>query len=199
MTAISNSLKGNKKIDFPQPQLLTFEDYARLTPYDSGNYELHNGKIIFVESHIYEQQQILGQISTCLYFHVKKYNLGHVFMAPLDTVLTPFDVLQPDILFVSRERLSIIDKQVKGAPDFIVEVLAEGNYTKEMSYKKHIYESTCVREYWFINVIKQSLTQYENIDGEFQQKNIFKAKNTEGVIQSIVIEGFEMKMSDIFQ
>jgi hypothetical protein len=43
------------------------------------------------------------------------------------------------------------------------------------------------------------LTQYENIDGEFQQKNIFKAENTEGVIQSIVVEGFEMKLRDIFK
>jgi Uma2 family endonuclease len=154
MSAIPTSTIRNMKIDFPKSKLLTFKDYARLTPCDSGNYELHNGKIIFVESHIYEQQKILGQISSCLYFHVKKNNLGQVFMASLYTIFTPFDVLQPDILFVSRERLSIIDKQVKGAPDFIVEVLVEGNYTKNMSYKKHIYESTCVREYWFINVIK---------------------------------------------
>jgi Uma2 family endonuclease len=196
MTAISNSLKGNKKIDFPQPQLLTFEDYARLTPCDSGNYELHNGKIIFVESHIYEQQKILGEISTCLYFHVKKNNLGKVLAAPMDTIFTPHETFQPDILFVSKDRLSIIDRQIKGAPDFIVEILSDGNSPKEMSHKKDIYESTGVKEYWFINLKKKTLTQYENVNNKFVERNIFKS---EGTIQSIVVEGFEMKLSDIFQ
>jgi Uma2 family endonuclease len=199
MTALPNFITHKEKQKHTQPRLLTYDDYARLTPVDSGNYELHNGKIIFMPSPIDKHQDASMAISSYLYFHVKKNDLGKVLAAPMDTIFTPHDTFQPDVLFVSKERLHIIDRQVKGAPDFIVEVLSDGNSPKEMSYKKDIYESTGVKEYWFINLKKKTLTQYVNVNHKFVEKNVFKASNTEGVIQSIVVEGFEMKMSDIFQ
>jgi Uma2 family endonuclease len=196
MTALPNFIKDKEKQKLGQHRLLTYDDYARLTPVDSGNYELHNGKIIFMPSPIEQHQDVSMAISSSLYFHVKMNNLGKVSAAPMDTIFTPHETFQPDILFVSINRLSIIDRQVKGAPDFIVEILSDGNSPKEMSHKKDIYESTGVKEYWFINLKKKTLTQYENVDNKFVERNIFK---TEGIVQSIVVQGFEMKLSDIFQ
>jgi Uma2 family endonuclease len=196
MTALPSFITQKGKQKSLQHRLLTYDDYARLTPVDSGNYELHNGKIIFMPSPIEQHQDVSMAISSSLYFHVKMNNLGKVLAAPMDTIFTPHETFQPDILFVSKDRLSIIDRQVKGAPDFIIEILSDGNSPKEMSHKKDIYESTGVREYWFINLKKKTLTQYENVNNKFVERNIFK---TEGTIQSIVVEGFEMKMSDIFQ
>jgi Uma2 family endonuclease len=199
MTALPNFINEKEKQKLTQHRLLTYDDYARLTPIDSGNYELHNGKIIFMPSPIEEHQDTSMAISSHLYFHVKKYDLGKVLAAPMDIIFTPHDTFQPDILFVSKERLNIIDRQVKGVPEFIVEILSDGNIPKEMSHKKDIYESTGVKEYWFINLKKKTLIQYENVDKKFIQKNLFKAENTEGVVESLVVEGFNMKMSDIFQ
>ena len=122
--------------------------------------------------------------------------LGELVSAPMDVIFNDNDTMQPDILFVSNERLSIIDRQVKGAPDFIVEILSEGNTAKEMSYKKHIFETHGVREYWLINLDKQTITQYENIEDEF----IIRSKiNVDGSLSSVVIEGFTLKASDIFE
>lgn len=194
MTALPEYMPNPKK--FKAPKLLTFADYARLTPPDSGNYELHNGKIIYMPSPIDLHQEISGALFARLYFHVFNNKLGKVLPAPMDTIFTPNDTVQPDILFVSKERLDIIDRQVKGAPDFIVEILSEGNTAKEMSYKKHLFESCGVKEYWLINVKKKTITQYENIEGEFFPKTV---AHTEGVLKSLVIEGFELKVSDIFQ
>jgi Uma2 family endonuclease len=163
MTALPSFITHKEKQKHTQPRLLTYDDYARLTPVDSGNYELHNGKIIFMPSPIEEHQDTSMAISSHLYFHVKKYDLGKVLAAPMDTIFTPNDTFQPDILFVSKERLSIIDRQVKGVPDFIIEILSDGNTPKEMSHKKDIYESTGVKEYWFINLKKKTLIQYENV------------------------------------
>lgn len=39
-------LIGDRKIRIPKPKLLTYDDYAKLTPPDNGNYELHKGQII---------------------------------------------------------------------------------------------------------------------------------------------------------
>ena len=187
--------KKPKPPKMPQPKLLTFADYARLTPPDSGNYELHNGKIIYMPSPLDFHQEISLALSARLYFYVLTHKLGKVLAAPMDTIFTPNDTVQPDILFVSTEKLKIINRQVKGAPDLVVEIVSGGNTPKEMSYKKHLYEASGVREYWLIHPIKKTLTQYENIEGEFFVKNV---ANTEGVILSIAVEGFELKLGDIF-
>jgi Uma2 family endonuclease len=184
-----------KKIKFPQPKLLTFDDYARLTPPDSGNYELHNGKIIYMPSPLFPHQNLVTELILELGSYVKKNQLGRTIVAPMDVIFTPNDTIQPDILFISNERLHIIDRQIKGAPDLVVEILSDGNTAKEMSYKKHLFETHGVREYWLINLKKQTLSQYENIEGEFFLKNVL---TTEGVLSSFVVEGFQLNMSEIF-
>lgn len=194
--ARTSRLEKAKPLKFTQPKLLTFDDYARLTPLDSGNYELHNGKIIHMPSPLEPHQTLAFKLTLQLGNHIVKNKLGKLLFAPMDVIFNKNDTMQPDILFVSNERLSIIDRQVKGAPDFIVEILSDGNTPKEMSYKKHVFETHGVREYWLVNLAKQTITQYENIEDEF----VVRSKiNVNGSITSVVIEGFTLKASDIFE
>ncbi len=194
--ARTSRLEKAKPLKFTQPKLLTFDDYARLTPLDSGNYELHNGKIIHMPSPLEPHQTLAFKLTLHLGNHIVKNKLGKLLFAPMDVIFNKNDTMQPDVLFVSNERLSIIDRQVKGAPDFIVEILSEGNTTKEMQYKKYVFETHGVREYWLINLAKQTITQYENIEGEF----VVRSKiNADGSLSSVVVEGFTLKASDIFE
>ena len=64
--------KAIKGLKFPQPKLLTFKDYERLTPPDSGNYELHNGKIIFMPSPLAPHQIVSGNLHAAIHFHIRK-------------------------------------------------------------------------------------------------------------------------------
>ena len=194
MSAVSEYINKPKKSK--KSKLLTFDDYSRITTPDSGNYELHNGKLIFMPSPLFLHQDVSAALFAALYFFINKHKLGKVVSAPMDVILTQHDTVQPDILFISKDRLNIIDGQIKGAPDLIVEILSDGNSAKEMSYKKHIYESTGVQEYWLINTSKKTVTQYKNEDGEFFHIHVL---DTEGVLQSIVVEGFSFKIGDIFQ
>lgn len=174
---------------------LTYEDYVSLTPPDSGNYELHNGKIIYMASPTPEHQDVVTELSARMRIFASGKKLGKVFSAPLDVVFNPIDTFQPDILFIAKENLSIIrDKKVEGAPDLVVEILSESNMPKEMSYKKYIYESSGVREYWVINLAKSSITLYLNLDGDFVQKGIFKGKD---MVASEVLKGFRVRVAEI--
>ena len=185
-----------KKVRIPKPKLLTYDDYARLTPPDSGNYELHNGKIIFMPTPTALHQLISMKLSIILGSFILKNQLGRLLAAPMDTIFSKNDTLQPDLLFVSNERLDIIKKQVDGAPDFVIEIASPGNSQKELSYKKYVYETSGVREYWLINPEKQQISQYENIENELVRLGVW---GLEDEFQSKVIIDFKIKVKEIFE
>ena len=189
-------LIGDKKVRIRNPKLLTYDDYAKLTPPDSGNYELHNGNIIYVPTPTGYHQTISMNLSIHLGIYIKNNQLGKILAAPMDTIFSPHDTLQPDLLFISKEREHIIKKQVDGVPDLVVEIKSPSNSATEMSYKKHVYESKGVKEYWLILPDKQTLIQYENIDNELVRLNVLTIEDT---LKSFVIEGFELQMKDIFE
>jgi len=172
---------------------LTYKDYAALTPPDSGNYELHDGKIVYMPSPTPAHQDLVTELSAQMRMYANRNRLGKVYTAPLDTVFDEINTLQPDILFISKDRLSIVGaKKVEGAPDFIIEIQSGGNSPREMSYKKYIYETFMVREYWVVNLKKETITQYVNEEGEFRQAGIF-AKDKELV--SIVLPDFKTSLA----
>ena len=114
--ARTSRLEKAKPLKFTQPKLLTFDDYARMTPPESGNYELHNGKIIHTPSPLYAHHKVLQNLVRLLGNYVYDKQIGTFLFAPMDVIFNENDTMQPDILFVSNERSSIIDRQIKGAP-----------------------------------------------------------------------------------
>lgn len=195
---------GGKKVEkkIPQPKLLTYQDYVKLTPPDNGNFELLNGQIIFKQTPKPSHQAIRSLLTIYLGNFIIPNKLGEFFAAPLDVHFTEYDTFQPNLLFITKEKLNIIgENKIEGTPDLIVEILSPSNDNSErnaarMSYKKHIYEVTGVKEYWLINVEKQTLTLYKQIDNELRwQKDIQKNE----VLISEIIQGFELELSKIFE
>ena len=173
----------------------TYEDYARMTPPDSGNYELHDGKIVFMPSPIPSHQDAAGYIYRKMADHAESNHSGRVFIAPLDTKFDDINTLQPDVLFIAAERRDIIGaKKIDGAPDLVVEVLSGSNTAKEMSYKKYVYESYGVQEYWVVNLIKRTLTQLINHDGEFIPADIWTERDT---CEAKVLPGFRLEVAKV--
>jgi Uma2 family endonuclease len=188
-------LIGEKKIRIPTKKLLTYDDYAKLTPPDSGNYELHNGQIVYVPTPIPRHQDISGRLHFMLFGHILTRNLGKLYAAPMDVKFTKNDTVQPDLLFISNEKLDIIgEKKIEGVPDFIVEIHSPGNSGKEMSFKKYLYESTGVKEYWVIYPTKNTIKQYQNNEEDFVLVGEFSVQDT---INAIVLKGLSLKVSDV--
>jgi Uma2 family endonuclease len=180
----------------PQPKLLTYDDYARLTPPDSGNYELHNGKIIFMPSPLTPHQIISMNLSVEIGGFIRQYKLGKLLAAPMDVRFTANDVVQPDLLFVPNARLEIIKRIVEGAPDLIVEIKSDGNTATDMSYKKYLYETSGVKEYWIIYPNKKTISIYLLIEDELRFQRTLTVLDT---LKSLVLTGFEMSVAAVFE
>ena len=115
----------------------------------------------------------------------------------MDVYFDKNNVVQPDLLYISSERLHIIEdnRKIKGAPDLLVEILSDSNTTKEMNFKKHLYEDFEVREYWLINLKKQTLVQYENTAEGWVPRKILGINDT---LNAIALPDFALNLNDIF-
>jgi len=75
-------------------------------------------------------------------------------------------VLQPDLCVVCD--LEKLDRRgCLGAPDWVIEILSEGNTPKEMREKYQVYEESGVREYWIIQPDTHSILPYVLENGIF--------------------------------
>ena len=91
----------------PKPWIkFTVKDYMS-TP-EGTRYQLLDGEMIVAPSPISRHQRILFALSVALREFVTRQQGGEVFIAPLDVVLSNYDVAQPDILFVSNARSDIV-------------------------------------------------------------------------------------------
>jgi Uma2 family endonuclease len=79
--------------------------------------------------------------------------LGEVCVSPIDVVLDELGalVVQPDVIFVTKERMAIIRNHIAGAPDIVVEVLSAGTEHRDRTIKLAWYRRYGVRECWIAN------------------------------------------------
>jgi Uma2 family endonuclease len=101
----------------------------------------------------YRHQSAVTELTVLLATHVRRYDLGRVVVSPIDVVLDVERalVVQPDIVFVSNERLSIIRNQIWGAPDLVVEVLSASTTRRDRTKKLGWYRDYGVRECWLVD------------------------------------------------
>jgi Uma2 family endonuclease len=128
----------------------TYSDYL-LLPEDK-RYEILDGDLCMVAAPNIGHQRTSRNLLSALFLHVRERKLGEVLDAPCDVILSEENVVQPDILFVRKERLGIIgEMNVRGAPDLVIEILSEGSRGKDLEVKRKIYASFGVQEYWVVD------------------------------------------------
>jgi Uma2 family endonuclease len=107
----------------------------------------------------YGHQSQLTRLASLLIAHVEGYDLGDVCVAPVDVVLDEDKslVVQPDIIFVARERLHIIRERVWGPPDLVVEVLSPRTAHRDRTTKLDWYRRYGVAECWLVDTKRRSV------------------------------------------
>ena len=174
----------------------TYRDYKNLPESEMRRYELLEGELIMVPSPTTYHQSISGNLEHALRDFVRKHNLGFIYHAPLDVVLSEEDVAQPDILFISKERSQIITKDnIQGAPDLIIEILSPATAERDRTYKRTLYARSGVREYWIVDPEKQSIEVMELGEKGFETLGIYKEGEN---LVSPLLEGLCLNLGEIF-
>ncbi|MGQ0605275.1 MAG: Uma2 family endonuclease [Anaerolineales bacterium] len=135
----------------PSRKDYTLEDYLALTN-EYPRYELLEGELIEMVSPTSRHQRILQRLFRSLDYYCVVNRAGEVFVAPLDVILAPNVVVQPDLLFISEaRRAQLIHERIHGAPDLIVEILSPTSSGRDLHQKRRLYARHGVAEYWIVD------------------------------------------------
>ena len=178
---------------------LTYEDYKALSASTDDRYELIDGEIFMVPAPTVAHQVVSRNLSVLLQLHVRAKSCGLVLYAPVDVVLgagARRSVVQPDVLFVSDERLGLVTKaEVVGAPDLIVEILSPGTAERDRSQKMTLYERNRVREYWIVDVELESIEVFVLSARGYERPLRYDAGDT---LISAIVPGLEVSVAEVF-
>jgi Uma2 family endonuclease len=144
----------------PTRALLTYSDYAAL-PDDGRRYELHWGELSVTPAPGTRHQGAIVVLITLLHEHVRSRGLGKVFVAPTDCILSNVTVVQPDVLYIANDRLSIISERgIEGAPTLVIEVLSPSTARLDRERKMTLYADHGVPHYWIVDPGTRSVEAY---------------------------------------
>jgi len=174
---------------------LTYEEFRQL-PDDGKHYELIHGEVHLSPSRSTKHQLILGNTSVSLGTYVRSARLGVLFCAPLDVCLNPDTALQPDLIFISAERVGIVQENfVAGAPDLAVEVLSQSTAAHDRATKLPLYAEAGVPEVWLIDPQAKTVEVLK-----LQGKKYLLDATLAGdqVLASNLFPGWQLPLRDLF-
>ena len=175
---------------------LTYDDLVN-TPDDGQRYEIIDGEMIVSASPTRAHQTRRTNVNTVLVDGASDNGrLGMVFFAPVDVRLSPHDIVEPDLLFIRRERLHIYTDIgiVEGPPDIVVEILSPTSHSRDLVRKAKLYAWGQVSEYWQVDPLARTLTVLGLIDGHYQP---VPAEN--GIQRSLVLPHLRIDVAALFE
>jgi Uma2 family endonuclease len=176
---------------------LTYDDYLVL-PDDGRRYQIIDGELYVNPAPVTKHQIVALKLAGRLDAFVEEHSLGQVMIAPVDVLLSVTDIVQPDILFVSRERQAIItDANVKGAPDLVIEILSDSTRKLDEISKRQRYEWAGVSEYWIVDPMVEVVRIYRRGAAGFERAAEVSVE-TGGALTSPLLPGLSLDIAAIF-
>ena len=157
--------------------------------------ELWDGELVMSPAPSFFHQEIVDRFHDLLKAWVRGRGLGKTAVAPLDMVLAPRRAVQPDVIFVSKERLGIIRDCLQGAADLVAEVISPESRRRDRIDKRDLYEQHGVQEYWLIDPEAQTVEVLHLEAGEFRLAGRWRPGEH---AQARLLEGFQVDVATLF-
>jgi Uma2 family endonuclease len=128
-----------------------------------------------------------------------EHHIGEVFHAPLDVLFSKFDVVEPDLLYVSNERASelLSGHHVTGAPDLVIEIGSPGTRQRDETIKRRLYEEFGVIEYWVVDPEIDVVRIYRR-EGERFGRPIELSREASDVLTTPLLPGLDIPLARVF-
>ncbi|HEX6864212.1 MAG TPA: Uma2 family endonuclease [Thermoanaerobaculia bacterium] len=180
-----------------RPVRLSYDDYV-LIPEDGQRHEIIDGEHYVSPAPTPKHQEVLLELAVALRSFIKANRLGKLYVAPIDVVLSFYDVVQPDLVFISKERLHILTrKNIQGGPDLAIEILSDGTRRIDEGIKHSTYERFGVKEYWLVDPGRETVAVHRLEGGRFHKTADLAAAKGD-VLTTPLLPGLEIRLAEIF-
>ncbi len=145
----------------------TYEDYVKIPEEPGYHYEVLEGVLVREPSPGFTHQRVLRELGWHLMAYFSEVDpKGEFIFAPLDVTLTDRNVVQPDLLFVSSDRLGIIrEERIDGPCYLAVEIMSPTSRRRDRLRKMDIYRKAGIPHYWLADPEERTLEAYSLRDG----------------------------------
>ena len=176
-----------------QARRWTYEEYYQLD--DGQRHEIIDGDLLMAPAPDTWHQDSSRKLFRLMDRFVTTNNLGEVFYAPIDVVLSAEDTVQPDLVFVSRSNAGIIQRRaIFGVPDLLVELVSPSSVRRDRYDKKALYARFGVKEYWIGDPANKALEILTLKNGNYELHCCAEEK---GKLTSPLLAGLEFDLSEI--
>jgi Uma2 family endonuclease len=193
-------MSGSDHVKPATPGLkLTYDDFV-LFPDDGKRHELIDGEHYVTPSPNIRHQQISINLTLLIGTWLETHPRGRLFYAPLDVVFSNFDVVEPDLLYVSNERSNVLTApNVQGAADLVIEIGSRATRKRDETIKRRLYErSGGVSEYWIVDPDIDVVRVYRR-GGDSFARPIELSREADDVLTTDLMPGLELPLARIFR
>jgi len=178
---------------------LTYDDFL-LFPDDGKRHELIDGEHYVTPSPNTKHQRVSGNLHLLIGSWLEAHPIGQIFYAPYDVVFSDFDVVEPDLLYLSNERAAAVltPLHARGVPELVIEIASKGTRKRDETIKRRLYERTGVSEYWVVDPKVDVIRVYRRATEGFARVVEFSGEAGD-VLTTPLLPGLEMPLARIFR
>src|SRR5439155_20623490 len=118
---------------------------------------------------------------------------GQLFYAPYDVVFSEFDIVEPDLLYLSNARAAevLTPLHAKGVPELVVEIASKDTRKRDETIKRRLYERVGVSEYWVVDPAIDVVRAYSGEQEVFGRSSEL-SREANDVLPTLLLPGLEV-------
>ncbi|MCI0624727.1 MAG: Uma2 family endonuclease [Acidobacteria bacterium] len=187
---------------FPAPSApafpkMTYAEFLRIIP-DDVHAEWVDGEVVLMTPVSSDHNDLSVFLLALLRLYAEARDLGKVFCEPFQMKIGPdLPGRSPDLLFVSKKRLSHVKKvYLQGPADLAVEIISPDSRARDRGEKFYEYEQGGVREYWLLDPARKQAEFYE-----LGKNGIYRLMTVgeDDIFRSQVLKGLWLQVSWLWQ
>jgi Uma2 family endonuclease len=173
----------------------SFADLERM-PDDGRRYEIYDGELFEMPSPTLRHQRVAQKLLRAVEDYERAVG-GLAVISPIDIVLDDFNVVQPDVVFFTRDRVAALDVQkvIRIPPDLAIEVMSPSSAANDRGRKMRLLARFGVREYWIVDPLENIVERFVREGNDFAKPIVV---SEDDALTSSVLPGFEVSAAQIF-
>ncbi len=193
-------MAGNDPMTRSSPGVkLTYDDFVQF-PDDGLRHELIDGEHYVTPSPNTKHQSVSINLTVLIGGWLERNPIGRLFHAPFDVVFSRFDVVEPDLLYLSNARAAeaLTPMHVRGVPELVIEIGAPSTRKRDETLKRRLYEQSGVSEYWVIDPELDAIRVYRR-EGDGFGRVVELSAAASDVLTTTLLPGLEIPLSRVFR